>query len=107
MSGIRTVKRTTVNDRNAVARLIVRVPDAPLRGARRAFVAFVAFVSKDRPPCFFVCLYVRDANAALTRSGVNGTWRKRTPVASNTAFAIAAGTTVIAVSPAPIASPSA
>ena len=37
------------------------------------------------------------------RSGVNGISRNRTPVASKTAFAIAAGTTIIGVSAAPAA----
>src|SRR5215469_9149107 len=41
------------------------------------------------------------ATAALTRSAVKGTSRKRMPVASKMALPIAAGTTVIAVSPAP------
>ena len=40
---------------------------------------------------------------ALTRSGVNGRSRSRAPVASKIAFPIAAGVTVIAVSPAPVA----
>ena len=47
--------------------------------------------------------YVRTTSAALTRSGVNGTCRIRTPVASNTALAIAAATIVMVVSPAPVA----
>ena len=41
------------------------------------------------------------ANAANTRSGVNGTCRKRAPVASNTAFPMAAVTRVMTHSPAP------
>src|SRR5262245_50805024 len=41
------------------------------------------------------------ASAALTRSGVNGTVRRRTPVASNTALASAAATGAVAASPAP------
>ncbi len=45
----------------------------------------------------------RAARAAFTRSGVNGTSRSLAPVASKTAFASAAATTVTAVSPAPIA----
>ncbi|HUA18833.1 MAG TPA: lipocalin-like domain-containing protein [Bryobacteraceae bacterium] len=45
-------------------------------------------------------------SAALTRSGVNGIWRNRAPVASKTAFPIAAAMTVIDVSPAPVASSS-
>ena len=40
-------------------------------------------------------------NAAFTRSGVNGTVRSRTPVASNTALASAAPTGAHAASPAP------
>ena len=39
--------------------------------------------------------------AAFTLSGVYGTERSRTPVASNTAFEIADGTTAAAGSPAP------
>ena len=39
--------------------------------------------------------------AAFTFSGVNGTERMRTPVASNTALAMAEGTTAAAGSPAP------
>src|SRR5262245_11132208 len=39
--------------------------------------------------------------AAFTLLGVNGTERSRTPVASNTAFEIADGTTAAAGSPAP------
>jgi hypothetical protein len=38
---------------------------------------------------------------AFTRVGVNGTWRNRIPVASNTAFANAAATGAQAASPAP------
>src|SRR5262245_57949192 len=41
------------------------------------------------------------ANAAFTRSGVKGTRRRRTPVASNTALPIAAGTSPRAISAAP------
>jgi hypothetical protein len=41
--------------------------------------------------------------AALTRLGVNGTLLRRAPVASKIALPIAAGVTVIAVSPAPVA----
>src|ERR1700730_18259891 len=41
------------------------------------------------------------SNAALTFAGVNGTERKRTPVASKTAFAIEDGTTGAAGSPTP------
>src|ERR1700730_5669279 len=48
--------------------------------------------------------YARAARAAFTRSGVNGTWRSRAPVASNIALPTAAATTVIEVSPAPVAS---
>src|SRR5690625_267376 len=40
--------------------------------------------------------------AAIIFSAVNGAWRKRTPVASNKAFAIAAGPGTEADSPAPI-----
>ena len=43
------------------------------------------------------------ASAARTRWGVNGKCRRRAPVASKMAFPIAAGTIVIAVSPAPVA----
>ena len=43
------------------------------------------------------------ASAALTRSGVNGTSRMRAPVASKIALPIAPATTVMAVSPAPLA----
>lgn len=43
------------------------------------------------------------ANAAFTRSGVNGKSRTRAPVASKIALPIAAGVTVMAVSPAPVA----
>ena len=39
--------------------------------------------------------------AARTRARVNGTVRRRTPVASNTALATAAGTGAVAASPAP------
>ena len=39
--------------------------------------------------------------AAITLSGVKGTERSRTPIASNTAFEIAEGTTAAAGSPAP------
>ena len=42
-------------------------------------------------------------SADLTRCGVNGKSRSRAPVASKIAFPIAAGVTVIAVSPAPVA----
>ena len=42
-------------------------------------------------------------SAAFTRSGVKGRVRRRTPVASKIALPIAAGATVIAVSPAPSA----
>ncbi len=42
-------------------------------------------------------------SAAFTRSGVKGRSRRRAPVASKIAFPIAAGVTVIAVSPAPVA----
>ena len=42
-------------------------------------------------------------SAAVTRSEVNGKSRRRAPVASKIALPIAAGVTVIAVSPAPIA----
>jgi hypothetical protein len=42
-------------------------------------------------------------SAALTRSGVNGKSRRRAPVASKIALPMAAGATVIAVSPAPVA----
>ena len=45
-------------------------------------------------------------SAALTRSGVNGIWRSRAPVASNTALPMAAAITVMDVSPAPVASSS-
>ena len=41
------------------------------------------------------------ASAAFTRSGVKGRCRRRAPVASKIALPIAAGVTVIAVSPAP------
>jgi hypothetical protein len=44
-----------------------------------------------------------EASARFTRSGVKGTSRIRTPVASKIALPIAAATMVIAVSPAPIA----
>ena len=47
--------------------------------------------------------YVRLSSAALTRSGVNGAWRTRAPVASKMALAIAPAATVTAVSPAPVA----
>src|SRR5580704_4472859 len=40
-------------------------------------------------------------NAAFTRSGVNGTRRSRTPVASNTALPMAAGSGPTAISAAP------
>ena len=40
-------------------------------------------------------------NMAATRPGVNGTSRKRMPVASWTAFAIAGAITVVVASPAP------
>ena len=53
-----------------------------------------------------VWLPARCASAAFTRSGVNGTSRRRTPVASKIALPTAAATIVIAVSPAPIASES-
>jgi hypothetical protein len=46
---------------------------------------------------------VRAESAAFTRAGVNGISRSRAPVASNTALPIAAATTVMAVSPAPLA----
>jgi hypothetical protein len=42
-------------------------------------------------------------NAAVTRSGVKGKSRSRAPVASKMALPMAAGVTVIAVSPAPVA----
>ena len=42
-------------------------------------------------------------SAAFTRSGVNGIWRMRAPVASNIALPMAAAVTVTAVSPAPAA----
>src|SRR6266571_1678925 len=42
------------------------------------------------------------ASAALTRSGVRGTRRSRTPVASKNAFATAAGITRMEGSPAPL-----
>jgi hypothetical protein len=45
----------------------------------------------------------RDLRALRTRSGVNGISRKRTPVASKMALAMAAGTTTIGVSAAPVA----
>ena len=45
-------------------------------------------------------------NSVFTRSGVNGTCRNRTPVASKTALPIAAAVTVIDTSPAPFASAS-
>jgi len=54
-------------------------------------------------------LYAVDAlaaSAALTRSAVNGTVRRRAPVASKIALPIAAATTVIDVSPDPQASSS-
>ena len=41
------------------------------------------------------------ANAALTRAAVNGTRRRRTPVASKTAFPNAPATGTVAASPAP------
>src|SRR5205823_11522567 len=41
------------------------------------------------------------SSAAFTRAGVNGTRRRRTPVASNTALPIAAGTKPSAISAAP------
>jgi hypothetical protein len=44
-----------------------------------------------------------DESAAFTRSGVNGSRRKRAPVASKIALPSAAATTVIDVSPAPVA----
>ena len=50
--------------------------------------------------------HVRAASAALTRSGVNGTWRIRAPVASKMALPSAAATRVIESSPAPVASSS-
>ena len=50
--------------------------------------------------------HIRAPNAVFTRSAVNGTWRRRAPVASKIALAIAAATTVTAVSPAPVASSS-
>ena len=51
------------------------------------------------------CPYLA-ARAAFTRSGVKGTSRILAPVASKIAFPTAAATTVIAVSPAPLASTS-
>src|SRR5438309_1936484 len=42
--------------------------------------------------------------AVLTRSGVNGTWRSRTPVASKIALHNAAATGMVANSPAPAGS---
>ena len=47
-------------------------------------------------------LFPYPANASFTRSARNGTVRKRTPVASNTALASAPGTGVEAASPTPI-----
>jgi len=44
-----------------------------------------------------------DESAAVTRAGVKGISRSLAPVASNTALPIAAATTVMAVSPAPLA----
>ena len=44
-----------------------------------------------------------EENTASTSSGRNGSSRKRTPVASNTAFEIAAATGVVAGSPTPVA----
>jgi hypothetical protein len=51
----------------------------------------------------FPALRVFSSSAAFTRCGVNGNSRRRAPVASKMAFPIAAGITVIAVSPAPVA----
>src|ERR1700683_2047387 len=58
---------------------------------------------------FYILPAARPASssAALTRSGVNGKSRRRPPVASKIALPIAAGVTVIAVSPAPVAGTSA
>src|SRR4051794_29582330 len=47
------------------------------------------------------CDHAAPFMAAFTLSGVNGTDRRRTPIASNTAFEIADGTTAAAGSPAP------
>jgi hypothetical protein len=49
------------------------------------------------------CPRAASSIAALTRSGVNGKFRRRIPVASKIAFPMAAGAIVIAVSPAPVA----
>jgi len=57
--------------------------------------------------CRVAALFDFATMAALTRSAVNGTSRSRTPVASAMALPMAAGTTVIAVSPAPVAGTSA
>src|SRR5687768_6027074 len=45
----------------------------------------------------------RSSKATRTRSGVNGIWRMRTPVASKMAFATAAAVVTVEGSPAPIA----
>src|SRR5262249_42077090 len=55
-----------------------------------------------RPRCHGSTIHHVRASAALTRSGVIGTRRMRTPVASKIALAIAAGTVRVAGSPAPV-----
>jgi hypothetical protein len=78
---------------------------ASYRIVLRAHVeAFYIFDSNGR--LVDLRFYVRDPRAAFTRSGVNGTSRMRTPVASKMALPIAAATTVIEVSPVPQASSS-
>ena len=56
--------------------------------------------ARERPVPIRVRIYAA-RGAAFTLSGVNGTERRRTPVASNTAFEIADGTKAAAGSPAP------
>ena len=56
---------------------------------------------RNRAKRFCAFPHAAPRNTALTLSGVNGTERRRAPVASNTAFETAADTTAADGSPAP------
>ena len=82
----------------AVSRNALRYGSCKLKSGRESPYFFNAGLFNDGEA---IAVLGKCYAAALTRSGRKGTVRRRTPVASNTALASAAGTGVEAASPTP------
>ena len=90
--------RARFGDRSNLVRTALDGDVFSPKGGRDVALYFIIACLARRSSCY---LDFARRIAASTLAGLNGTDRKRTPVASKTAFAIAEGTTEVVGSPAP------